>query len=391
MSSSEVAALPTSSFRDAPQARGAFPVAVIEGDASIANRSVLAEYLATHGWIVVVSASRTAASLPLEASEPRLAIETGVRGIEHAVHTAASLAGADPGRLVVIGVNFAGLAALEYQMREMRALALVTINGSETIGDRARALRESPWYDAPRVRVPVLNVHFDQPGAPPANRAYLESLHYAERRSLVVRGLDHAGLVGNPLVYPLATRARRVGYAFLVRSIHATLTRAVGGTMDDVLARPPEAGFPPDIVKALWERRALPAIPTRAEFAEVLWDRQDVASAVRLFRDARARDSTALPFRETDMGIFASRYQRLGRVDDGESVLRLALQGHPGSYVLRNDLGTLLLSRGDTAAALREYESALAIMRNATTLPAEERAEYARDWRARIERLRGSR
>ena len=110
-----LAALSLASYRDAAPARGSFPVAVVEGDASITNTSVLAEYLATHGWIVIVTASRTSASIPLEASEQRIPIEMGVRGIEHAVGVAFSVPSADPSRLVVIGVNFAGLAALEYQ------------------------------------------------------------------------------------------------------------------------------------------------------------------------------------------------------------------------------------------------------------------------------------
>jgi hypothetical protein len=384
-----LAAIPLTSYRDARPARGSFPVAVVEGDASITNTSVLAEYLASHGWIVIVTASRTTASIPLEASEPRIPIEMGVRGIEHGVETAFSVPSADPGRLVVIGVNFAGLAALEYQMRYMRASAVVTINGSETIDDRARNLRASPWFDAARVRVPVLNVHYDQPGANPANRTYLEALPYADRRSLVVTGLDHAALIGNPLVYPTATPPRRIGYAYLVRAIHSTIARAVGDTAVDVLSRPPDAqGFPADVVKELWQRTALPAVPTRAEFAEIVWDRRDIATATRLFREARARDSTVTLFNEIDMGVYAFRYQRLGRLDDALAIHRLTLEGYPDSHRARAELGGVLLSRGDTAGAVRELESALELVGRSTTLSAGEKDAQARALRARVTRLR---
>jgi tetratricopeptide (TPR) repeat protein len=384
-----VVSRPLASYRDAAPSPGRFPVAVIEGDASISNTSVLAEYLATHGWIVIVTSSRTAASMPLEASEPRIPVEMGVRGIEHGVSAALALPGADPSRLVIVGVNFAGLAALEYQMRYMRAAAVVTINGSETIDDRARVLRASPWFDAARIRVPVLNVHMDQPGAPPANRGYLEALGYADRLSLVVKGLDHSGLIGNPLVFPTATPARRAGYAYLIRAIHATIARAVGETIDDFLARSPEVeGFPADIVMELWRRPALPAIPTRAEFAEILWDRRDIATATRLFRDARSRDSTVRLFTEIDMGVYAFRYQRLGRVDDALAVHRLTLEAYPDSYRARNDIGALLLARGDTAGAVREFELALDLLARTTTVSADEKAVQERAWRARVDRLR---
>jgi hypothetical protein len=384
-----VVAQPLASYRGATPARGSFPVAVIEGDASITNTSVIAEHLATHGWIVIVSASRTSASMPLEASEPRIPIEMGVRGIEHAVAAASSLPAADPGRLVVIGVNFAGLAALEFQMRYMRASAVVTINGPETVDDRARMLRASPWFDAARIRVPILNVHWDQPGGNLANRTYLEALKYAHRRSLVVRGLDHAGLIGNPLAYPTATPARRTGYAYLIRAIHATVARAVGDTAADFLGRAPESqGFPADVVKELWQRPALAAVPTRAEFAEILWDRRDVARAARLFREVRARDSTVQLFNEIDMGVYAFRYQRLGRVDDALSIHRLTLEGYPSSHSARGGIGALLLMRGDTAAGVREFETALDLLARATTLSVEERDAQVRALRARLERLR---
>ena len=383
-----VVARPVASYRDAAPARGSFPVAVVEGDASITNTSVLAEYLATHGWIVVVTASRTTASLPLEASEPRIPVEMGVRGIEHAVAAASSLPSADPSRLVVVGVNFAGLAALEYQMRYMRASAVVTINGSETFGHRAPVLRSSPWFDAARIRVPVLNVHWDQPGAPPADRGYLEALKYADRRSLVVRGLDHTGLIGNPLAHPTATPARRIGYAYLVRAIHATAARAVGDSAEDFLGGAPDAhGFPADIVRELWHRPPLPAVPTRAEFAEILWERRDTATATRLFREARSRDSPAQLFNEIDMGVYAFRHQRLGRLDDALAVHRLTLEAYPDSYRARGDLGALLLVRGDTAGAVRELRAALDLVARATTLSADERAAQERALRTRLARL----
>jgi hypothetical protein len=271
----------------------------------------------------------------------------------------------------------------------MRAFAVVTINGSETIDNRGQWLLTSPWFDAARIRVPVLNVHYDQPGSSPANRGYLEALKYADRRSLVVRGLDHAALIGNPLVFPTATPARRTGYAYLIRAIHATIGRAVGDTAADVLARSPGTwGFPADIVKELWHRPALPAIPTRAEFAEILWDRQDIAGATRLFRDARARDSTARLFTEIDMEVFAFRYRRLGRLDDAQAVLRLTLDAYPDSYRTHNEMGSLLLARADTAGAVRELEMALDLLSRNSTVTADEKAGLERGWRARLGQLR---
>ena len=130
------------------------------------------------------------------------------------------------------------------------------------------------------------------------------------------------------------------------------------------------------------------AVPTRAEFAEIIWDRRDVATAARLFRDARARDSTVQLFNEIDMGVFAFRYQRLGRLDDALTIHRLTLEAYPTSFRARGELAGHLLVRRDTAAAVRELETALDLLAATTTLSVAEREGQDRALRARLTRLR---
>jgi tetratricopeptide (TPR) repeat protein len=116
-----------------------------------------------------------------------------------------------------------------------------------------------------------------------------------------------------------------------------------------------------------------------------VWDKQDVARATSLFRAARERDSTVRMFTEAEMGVYRFRYLRAGRADDALAVSRLVVEGYPASYRARDDLGTLLLQRGDTAGAMREFEIALERLLGADAA----NAALARDWSARLARLRG--
>ena len=383
----------TAAVRDARAARGSFPVAVVGSSGSIASVSVLAEHLASHGWLVLTTPSSNAAGT-LEATMPRLAIEDRLAAMEFLVATARTLPGADPHRLAVIGVNFDSFAALEYQMRYMRAAAVVTINGWQTIETRFEHLRNSLWFDPARIRVPVFNVHWDETseGIAPANLTFLRELRYADRHHVVVRGLDHFGLVGNPLGYPFTSAEQRTGYEYLVRAIRAFLEAATGGNADSaraVITEPATSGFPRDLLKSQWYRAAQPMMPTRTEFAEIVWEKQDLPGALRLLREARAQDTTVQLFREGELNLYAFRYQRQGKLDDALAVHRLTLEAYPGSFYARNNIGGVLLLKADTTGAIREFEAALELLGRSSRLAPAEKTAQETAWREKIARLRG--
>lgn len=379
----------TASIRNAAPARGSFPVAIIATGGWLGVTTVLAEYLASHGWIVVATAGQTRQSGGWQASEPALAVDVGVRAIEFAVAQAHTLPGADLQRLALVGVNFDSFSALEYQARYMRASAVVTINGWETIEDRADVLRSSSWFDPTRIRVPLLNVHWDEPQSAPVNRSHLERLKYADRRSLIIGGLDHAGLVLNPMAVASVTDQKRAAYQYLVRGVQATLSRSIGESSDAFFGRTPaELGLAGVVIKDQWVRPALPAVPTRAEFFEIIGNQYDITRATRLFHEARGRDSTVQLFSEGDMNLATFRLQRLNRLADAIAVQQLAVEAYPSSHLARNALGNARLAAADTSGAIRDFESALAWLGTNATLTPAEKENQARTWRTKLARLR---
>lgn len=379
----------TASVRNASPAPGTFPVVVIGTGGWLGATTVLAEYLASHGWIVVATAGQTATSSAAQVTEPAVAIDAGLNAIEFALAYASTLPNADPARLALIGFNFDSFSALEFQARYMRALVVVTINGWETIDDRAEVLRTSPWYAPARLRVPLLNVHWDEAGSGPQNTTFLEGLRYAERRSLVISGLNHFGLIGNPLAYPFSSARQGTGYQYLMRAVHSALTSGIGAGEDGFFSRSPaESGYPADIISDQWYRSALPPVPTRQEFFEIIGNRQDLGTATRLFRQARERDSTVQLFTEGDMNLAAFRFQQASRLEDAVAVHRLTLEGYPTSHLAHNGLGNVLLARGDTAGAVGEFETAVELLEANATVPVARKEEQARVWRQKIGRLK---
>ncbi len=379
---SAVLGVATAAYRDAPPARGRCPVAVVGASGTLASVSVLAEYLASHGWIVLATPS-TQADATLEVTDPAVAIENRVAALERVVATAHTLPNADPARLALIGVNFDSFAALALQMRHMYGSAIVTINGWQTIDDRADHLRRSIWYEPNRIRAPVLNFHWDQSGqgetAP--NLRFLNELKYADRRNVILRGLDHFGLTSNPLIYPFASPLQRSAYQQLIRNVRELLDGLPGAAVN--------AGSTTDSLGSILRLPALPAVPTRSEFLELLGQSGGDQRAIEVFRQARGRDSTVQLFRESDLDLYAFRRMRVGQLDAVVALRRLATDAYPRSFNARNALGNSLVAKGDTAAGILEFQRALELLEADPAVAIDTKEAQGRVWREKIARLRG--
>ena len=218
----EVLAVRARAIHHARPSPGKFPLIVGSlGDTSTAW--TLAEYLASHGYIVV-SAPAISRTVTAQAARPAIALETQARTLEFLYALVHDLPYVDATRHGLIGVNFAGASALLVQSRGMQARAVVTIDGVEGKPHGAGILSASPWFDVVRIRVPYLTVQWDEPTLAPVDYAVFDRLRYADRRSLVIRGLGHLDLVGNLLPWPQIDTVLEVIDEFRLDGIIATNT-----------------------------------------------------------------------------------------------------------------------------------------------------------------------
>ena len=119
---------PSRAVRDATPADGRYPL-VVSGS-GLGTGWIRAEYLASHGYVVVAapSSSRTGT---LQASQPAIALETQTRNLEFLFAFARQQPYVDATRLGILGVNFDGMAALVFEMRNMQADAIISLDGYE--------------------------------------------------------------------------------------------------------------------------------------------------------------------------------------------------------------------------------------------------------------------
>ncbi|WP_128545244.1 hypothetical protein [Larkinella soli] len=353
---------PTAAHREARPASGPFPVIVSGLDGGPASASVMYEYLASHGYVVLATPGigRTAT---LQASRPQLALHERIDQLEYVLAFAHSLPTADPTRLGVLGINFDGMSGLLFQMKNMQADAVVSLDGWEGKNAGSRTLRESPWYAPVNLRVPYLVVIQDEKDPRPdllPNREVFDALVYSERYFLIIKEMNHAWLVGNLAVLPNLPADKRMACHYLFAGIlnffQAHVKKDPAG-LAYLKKTAPEKGFPAELLRFESWKAAFPAVPTPGEF-ETLVMAGEVEKAARIYREAVRLNPSLELFDEQTMHLYAFRFSRQNRPETVLSLRRLAAEAFPKSVGAQENLGLAWQAVGRKAEARACFEKA---------------------------------
>ena len=148
--------------RDASALTGRYPVILVgQGNAQDApDQAVLAEYLASHGYIVAAPPSPMLAAPMTSESQVGALAEQQASDLADALRMAgASNPAADPSRAGVIGHSFGARAALLFAMRDARVKALVSLDGGIGTATAAGSFRSAPSFDTTKAVAPILHYY----------------------------------------------------------------------------------------------------------------------------------------------------------------------------------------------------------------------------------------
>ncbi len=150
-------------FANLKHANGKFPVVVYAPglQTSSIENFALAEYLASHGYLVISSPSRGSENRFFE-NDAGKNLETQARDIEFLIAELAKIPSANLDEIATMGFSFGGLANVLSQMRNDNIKAIVSLDGS--IKYQYQTLKNSPFFDIEKVDVPF--IHFAQRDIP---------------------------------------------------------------------------------------------------------------------------------------------------------------------------------------------------------------------------------
>ena len=354
----------TAAVRDATPAAGRFPVVLAETDGSMAVATVMFEYLASHGIVVMATPSRFEYA-SIQVSKPNVVVGARVRDFEFLLDNARRYPFADTTRVAVFGSNFDGMAALAFQMKNMVARAVVSLDGWEGKANSTATVTSGLHYDPRRLRTPYFVVLQDEQDPPPGlrlDRTIFDAMRYSQRQWLVLRSMSHAYLIGNPLAYPDVPADKRRAYELLVRGIHRFLARALGASSNS-----PARTVSPDVersdaVKELLVAPAQPAVPDDAELERLIMVDRAADKVAEILRAARRVDSTFSLFSEQTMALYAFRFARQNDPRFSVRLLELNAEAYPRSWNAADALGDGYRDAGDTTRAVAAFSRALDLL-----------------------------
>ena len=386
-------ATPTAARLNATPAAGRYPLVLFQEYRAPASNSVLAEYLASHGYVV--------ASPTLKGTYDA-APETSVRGLEtHAadlrfvISALDSAPYVDRDRVGAMGLGIAASGALALQMRTPALRAFVSLEGGITTPLEVGLIAATPYFDIAAVRAPILAITAPHPSV---DAARLDIYRYSTRHLVHFPRMGEfwflnfgmleqrvPRIIGAPpgdvaTGFEWGARWVRLFLDGYLRSDTAALATLSSGSAP---AGAPEGVFTVGI------RRALPAPPSVAELKQIVV-RGGARAVAALVDQRRSADSQPIPsdyFAAISSWLGNSGRDRAGDTRHELAVLRAGM--YPRSARARFSLGMSASTRSDSTLARAQLTEALRLLPDDTdpVLDAATRSRIERQARDALARI----
>lgn len=356
--------------REAPPQPGTFPLIVLGhgiGYESPINHFILCEYLASHGY-VIATAPLLGTNLPL-VNLDLIDLETQVRDMEFVISRARAFPNASRERLGLIGFDLGGMASLILQMRNTDVDALIALDSGIMFEHNTRLLRQSPFYDPEKLRVPLMAVtgmtaEIEATGVH-EDLSLFEAAKYATTRLIRIGGMRHSDFTSITMIEEVIP-----GFSGLTRDHpgrnYETLCTYSLNFLDAYLRNDPkslaflqEEIAPKNRTVSVEIRSGRPSPPSEGQFIQTLLE-DGFDQAARMYKKVKAEHPDLTLFRESVMNRLGYRFlYQLGNAPAAIQIFKLNVEAFPRSPNLYDSLAEAYLVSGDREAAIANYMKSL--------------------------------
>lgn len=366
---------------DAKPVPGKFPVLLYAPGMGYPafDNSVLCEYLASHGYIVVSAPSTgpDAGRMPGNA----FGLEAQTRDLEFLAGYVQTLPQADPERMGTAGFSWGGLSSVLFALRNARVRTVISLDGVIREEQSLAVARIFPHFRPQRLRVPILVfTAAPDPAAPEsADESFLEQAKFAEITRAVVSGMVHHDFGSMSSLLRRSSRdgkardwtAATAGYEVVCKLTLEFLNAQLKGTGEVELL----PGSVATTVCTVSTRKAEKAPPTPEDFMEVL-ARDGLSAAAALIRATAKSHPDAVSSFEGAIVQAGYAFLGTGRIADAITVLALCVEILPESVNASDSLGEAYLAAGELDKAETCYLDAKTKLERTKGLSAETKAQY---------------
>ena len=214
----------TAAHRDAAPASGRFPLLLYCAGAGARGDSnaELGEYLASHGYMVMIVPNIGASPAHLEMENSATDLEAHTRDVEFAWNRIRQLPSVDASRVATAGHSVGGIVALYLAMRHPDIKAVVSLDGSFGFAGHVEHMTRLDGYAPTRMRAAVLDLRrANHVQEATHDRTVIRALRHSDRYLVSFVRMFHgdftefapvAFLMSVPMPPNTDGRTRRTGY-----------------------------------------------------------------------------------------------------------------------------------------------------------------------------------
>jgi dienelactone hydrolase len=333
----------TNSHRDAQPAAGPFPLIIYGGGAgnSIDENALLAEYVASHGFVFVTVPATGHSSL--EITLDAAGLETEARDMELAAEWAFRLPSASRKRWLAGGFSFGGAAALVVANRQP-VQRVFMLDSSATSKQYSPLVATAPFFDPECLLINVLDLHRRDETI---TYDVLDRLVYADRDSFEIEGPNHIDFTAFPMLYAPASERSR-GYEWIARTVLAFANGSRVFRRTDAYRIQGRARAP------------IPAPPSAGELEQLA--RTDPAAATLKYEELRKREPRPSLLAPASINRIGYALLNSGDAAAAREVFLWNVRAHPKNADWLDSLGDALLKteERDCARAVFKRVASLA-------------------------------
>jgi dienelactone hydrolase len=399
----ELNRLEVDAVRDAPAAVGRFPVVLLLGglNAETTAQSVLAEYLASNGYVVATVPWTGLDENHPDATRDQQGLEAVTRDLEFAWAKLRATRDVSPVRVAVVGHSLGGLIAPIEAMRNGDVSAAIGLDATYGFEGAASVLTSFYGYAPRRMTAAVLDL---RKAAGEQNTVLdLSALHawyYADRSFVTLRHIRHSEFTTYSLISdafhepPIPAQFQTAGWTRETAArAYVAACRIVKDFLDAKLRGDSLAGMQrvaTDIAASTGavfsHEGALRPPPSAPELVQISRAR-GVSAALAIVERYHHDAPGDVILREGEMNSLGYQYIGKRRFPEALTAFRLLVQAYPKSANAYDSYGDGLLASADTSAAVAAYRRVLELAPLDSTLDASSRDDLEKNERERIRTL----